>query len=94
MIEKIEQNQTNKCCFICGLPYTEKHHVFYGQNRKKSEKYKMYVYLCAEHHRGTNGVHGKYGNELNIALKKHFQMYFEKLYQNKDFLKTFGRNYK
>jgi hypothetical protein len=35
---------------------------------------------CQEHHRGTNGVHGKNGSKLDRALKLQFQNYLELLF--------------
>lgn len=46
-------------CEICGkwLPL-ERHHVFSGSNRKKSEKYGLVAYLCHNHHNEPpDGVH-------------------------------------
>ena len=46
-------------CFLCGQ-YTqlEKHHLFGGALRKKSEKYGLTVYLCHScHNEPPNGVH-------------------------------------
>lgn len=31
------------------------------------------IYLCWDHHHGTNGVHGKYGSKLDNELKRKFQ---------------------
>ena len=40
----------DKRCFLCGRNDTgdplERHHIFGGANRKKSEKYGLVVYLC------------------------------------------------
>ena len=79
-------------CLICGNPYTEEHHVFFGTaNRKMSEKYGMKVYLCAEHHRGNRGVHQD--RALDLFLKRMAQAKFEEVY-DEDFIKIFGRRYK
>jgi hypothetical protein len=43
-----------------------------------------------EHHRGTNGVHGKNGHELDIRLKQLGQEVFN---NDPKFIKIFGRNY-
>ena len=79
-------------CLICGNPYVEEHHVFFGTaNRKMSEKYGMKVYLCAEHHRGNRGVHQD--RTLDLFLKRMAQAKFEEVY-DEDFIKIFGRRYK
>lgn len=40
----------DKRCFLCGRNDSgdplERHHIFGGANRKKSEKYGLVVYLC------------------------------------------------
>lgn len=61
-----------KECFICQSQINlEEHHIFFGNaNRRLSEKDGLKVWLCVEHHRGTNGVHGKNGNELDHRLKQ------------------------
>ena len=87
--------QNNKECLICLNPNVEEHHVFFGSaNRKQSEKYGLKVYLCMEHHRGTNGVHGKNGKILNDKLKRFAQIKFEEANPGLDFIKIFGRNFK
>ena len=46
-------------CFLCHQYCdTEKHHIFGGALRKKSEKYKLTVQLCPYCHRDNKeGVH-------------------------------------
>ena len=78
-------------CFVCGRYGTEKHHVFFGNNRKLSDKYGMIVGLCYDHHRGNNGVH--FNKELDLRLKKMGQERFTEIYPDVDFLAVFGRNY-
>lgn len=81
-------------CFICGNPDTERHHVFFGsKNRQISEKHGFVVDLCYIHHRGTYGVHGKYGHQLDLQLKQHCQREFEKTHTREEFIKLIGRNY-
>lgn len=63
---------SNRKCWVCGsVNNLELHHVFFGTaNRKLSDADGLTVWLCPEHHRGTNGVHGKNGHELDMALKR------------------------
>ena len=89
--------QNKKRCFICeretGL---EEHHVFFGTaNRKLSEKDGLKVWLCYEHHRGTNGVHGKNGHTLDCYIKSIAQMRYMEYYgkTKEEFIKRYGRNY-
>ena len=48
-----------KSCHICGRSgSTERHHIFGGAMRSKSERYKLVVDLCYECHRtGERAVH-------------------------------------
>lgn len=63
-----------ECCFVCGSFNTELHHiVFRSQNKQLEDCYLNHIRLCPEHHRGTNGVHGKKGHKLDKVLKLHFQ---------------------
>ncbi len=72
--------QNKKECYICGLYYPlECHHIYFGANRNISEKQGFKVWLCAEHHRGTVGVHGKYGHALDIILKQERERKYIKL---------------
>ena len=80
-------------CIICGSPYVEVHHVFYGTaNRKLSDKYGLVVPLCREHHTGDNGVHFNY--KLDLYLKKMAQTYFEEhIGDRKTFREVFGKSF-
>lgn len=80
-------------CYVCGSPYVEKHHIFYGvANRKLSEQYGMVVALCPEHHRGTHGVH--FNKVLDQHLKETAQKYFEAEIGTRDtFRAIFGKSY-
>lgn len=84
--------QKDKQCFVCGSPYCEDHHIFFGTaNRKLSEKYGLKVWLCPEHHRGTRaGVH--FDRKFDLELKKYAQRKFEETY-DENFVTLFGRNY-
>ena len=59
----------------------EEHHVFFGRGRRKiSDREGLAVYLCHEHHQGTNGVHGKNGKLINYTLKEIAQEEWERRY--------------
>lgn len=64
--------QEEKRCYICGLySPVEEHHIYFGNpNRRISEENGFKVWLCAEHHRGIIGVHGKLGHSLDLKLKE------------------------
>jgi hypothetical protein len=64
--------QNKKECYVCKTTYgLEFHHCIFGTGRRKlADEDGLTVWLCSEHHRGTFGVHGKCGNNLNIKLKE------------------------
>lgn len=81
-------------CVVCGTNYNlHRHHIYGASNRKHSEEYGCWCYLCARHHNMSNdGVH--FSKTLNLKLKQQCQRAFE--YQvgtREDFLKIFGRNF-
>lgn len=69
------------------------HHVFFGTaNRAKSEKYKLVVPLCYEHHLGAYSPHRN--RDFDLKLKRMAQEYFEANYGSRDdFRNEFGKNY-
>lgn len=85
--------QRTKVCWVCGKTENlEEHHVFYGRAyRHLSEKYGLKVWLCAEHHRGSGGVHGK-NRELGLSLMRYAQKRFEADHTRDEFIRIFGRN--
>ena len=98
MAESIIQKDKTKC-FICkqnpcGDPL-DKHHVFFGPMRSKSERYGLTVYI---HHSkchifGENAVH--VNAEINRALQAFAQKKAMKHYgwSVDDFRKEFYKNY-
>lgn len=80
-------------CFFTGNAPVERHHIFGGANRKKSEKQGFVVPLRPDLH--PNGVFaGKHAKEIDLKLKKMAQEYYEVHYGNREsFVKEFGRNY-
>lgn len=80
-------------CIICGSPYVEHHHVFFGTaNRKVSDKYGYVVELCHYHHNEPPmGVH--FNKEFDLMLKQQCQRDFEKNHTRAQFIKEFGRSW-
>lgn len=86
-------------CFLCGANGStdplDRHHIFGGSNRKKSEKYGLVVDLC--HHQchifGPNAAH------QNAAVMQRLHEYGQKKAMEEqgwtveDFIREFGRNY-
>lgn len=85
--------QDIKECYVCGTTLDlHKHHIYEGMaNRKKSEKYGCWCYLCVKHHNMSKyGVH--FDKALDRNLKEECQKAFERKY-NEDFIKVFGKSY-
>lgn len=98
MAESIIQKDKTKC-FLCGMnAYIEpldKHHIFGGALRSKSEKYGLTVYLhhCRCHIFGENAVHRD--AQVNRKLRQIAQREAMKHYNwtEEDFRKEFCKNY-
>lgn len=86
-------------CFLCGKNGSsdplDKHHIFGGANRKKSERFGLTVDLC--HHEchifGKHAVH----NDANVMQRLHEygqrKAMTEQGWSVEDFIREFGRNY-
>lgn len=85
-------------CFICGrnahAEYfgLDEHHVFFGANRKLSEKYGLKVYICHDRCH-LNGVHKN--AKLNRAVQAMVQKIAMRYYgwTVEQFREIFGKNY-
>lgn len=88
--------QKNKECYVCKKSNNlHFHHIMFGKNRKKADNDLLTVYLCYEHHEGTNGVHGKNGHELDLRLKQIAEQVWLEYYNKTidDFISRYGRNF-
>lgn len=85
--------QDKKECLFChSTSNLHKHHIFFGSaNRKLSEKYGCWCWLCVRHHTSDDGVH--FNRPLDLMLKEYCQQEFEKLHSHEEFMKIFGKNY-
>jgi len=85
-----------KRCYLSdqeGVPL-EKHHIYYGSAlRKISDRCGFWVWLTPELHRGTYGVHGREGHNLDLLLKRDCQRAYEEENTRESFMKLIGRNY-
>ena len=87
--------QETKECFICKTKYgLQYHHVVFGAGKRQlSEREGLTVWLCREHHTGSNGVH--LNHDLDLQLKQIVEKRWMEV-NNKteeDFIKIFGKNY-
>ena len=82
-------------CFICGCAsWLERHHVFGGARRKKSEKYGLVVDLCHYcHNEPPDGVHHNKDTMLMLHRAGQEKAMRENDWTTERFIKEFGRNY-
>ena len=89
-------------CYRCGkVGQTERHHIFGGPNRKKSEEHGLMVYLChACHNEPPDGAH--FSKETADWLHRTGQAMFEAERwktgatweeARAEFMEIFGKNY-
>jgi hypothetical protein len=98
--KSIVQNNTENC-FICKrhksavLGGLDKHHIYFGSYRNKSEKYGLFVFICHNecHIFGNKSVHRN--ANVDLALKKYAQAKAMKHYgwSKEQFIEIFGKNY-
>ena len=90
--------EDNTKCFICGGRGGEpldKHHVFGGARRSKSEKYGLTVYL----HHNTCHIFGALAVHQNAQVNRNIQRIAQKKAMEKygwseeDFRREFGKSY-
>lgn len=81
------------CCIYTGSHKVERHHIFGGANRRRSEKYGFVVPLRPDYH--PNGVHFDPKNgDIDTDLKQAAQRYWEEyIGTREDFRKEFGRSW-
>lgn len=87
--------KTARCCFFCGrTDHLEKHHCMHGvANRKRADALGLWVWLCADCHRGTDGVHGKNGHGKDESLKMAAEYAFLQEHSLEEWMQFFGKNY-
>ena len=80
-------------CYFTGAAPVERHHIFGGINRKRSEEYGFVVPLRPDLH--PNGVFaGPDAKEIDTKLKTMAQEYYEEHYGTRDdFRREFGKSY-
>lgn len=80
-------------CMYTGKSPVERHHVFGGSCRSKSERYGFIAPLSPELH--PNGVHASVASvSIDMELKQRCQRYYEMVYGTREqFIKEFIRSY-
>jgi hypothetical protein len=86
-------------CWLCGANgYSDpldKHHIFGGANRKKSERMGLYVYLCHDrcHIFGRYSAHQNKDTMLKLHQYGQRKAMEENEWTTEDFIREFGKNY-
>lgn len=83
-------------CFLCGRAGDlDRHHIFGGPFRKKSDRYGLTVDLCHDtcHIFGPGAVHQN--QEVMLEVKRYGQRKAmqENGWSKEDFIREFGKNY-
>ncbi len=82
-------------CYFTGSPYVERHHVFGGHNRVRSEGYGFVIPLRRDLH--PNGVWfdpTPENKRIDGFLKQKCQEHYEQnVGSREDFIKEFGKSY-
>lgn len=83
-------------CYLCGRRGgLDKHHVFGGALRKKSERYGLFVWLCHEscHIFGPNSAHGN-GDTARMLHERAQRAAMERFgWSREEFREKFYKNY-
>ena len=86
-------------CFLCGRNGVgdplDKHHIFGGPYRGKSEKYGLYVYLCHNrcHIYGNMSAHKNQKTMRQLKRYGQLKAMKENGWSTDDFIREFGKNY-
>lgn len=86
-------------CFLCGRTGSDdpldRHHIFNGPYRKKSEKYGLVVWLC--HYRchifGKYAVHNNPESKLFLKKLGQEKVMREQGWDTRRFVREFGKDY-
>lgn len=88
-----------ECCWLCGRNGTgdplDKHHIFNGAYRKKSERYGLTVLLCHNrcHENGPDAVHRNQDTDRKLKQYGQHKAMEENGWTIQDFIFEFGKNY-
>lgn len=81
-------------CYLCGSNVVAIHHVFFGPNRSKSEKYGFILPLHPRWHTESNDAVHRGNRKLDIQLKQLAQTYYEEhIGTRAEFIIEFGKSW-
>lgn len=97
-MKKVKRELAHEC-WLCGrngcADPLDKHHIFGGGNRRKSEQYGLFVYLCHNrcHENGPEAVHRNPETAQKLHEYGQRLVMEEQGWTVEDFRLEFGRNY-
>ena len=83
-------------CWLCGKGGAmERHHIFGGSNRKKSEEYGLVVLLCGDtcHRNGPRAAHQCAETALELKKYGERKWMYDHEASTDDFRAVFGKSY-
>ena len=95
----MKHTETDRKCFLCGRNGAgdplDKHHIFGGPYRGKSEKYGLYVYLCHNrcHIYGKMSVHQNQKTMRQLKRYGQLKAMKENGWSTDDVIREFGKSY-
>ena len=81
-------------CYICHTQRDlQRHHIFGGPNRRRSDDDGLWIYLCVDHHTGNHGVHRDFG--LALEIKQMGERAWIERYgkTREEFIRDYGKNF-
>jgi len=93
--------QDKKACYITGQEddgtlygSLDKHHIFFGNDRKTSEQNGFWVYLRHDHHIQDSKFATPHNNaDVDRWLKRKCQKKYEETHSREEFMALIGKNY-
>ena len=87
--------QDEKVCFLTGsTEELDKHHIYFGPNRKISEKHGFWVWLRHDMHiAGSQNKTPHNCRYVDLYLKEKCQRKYEETHSREEFIALIGRSY-
>ena len=87
--------QDEKVCFLTGSTENlDKHHIYFGGNRKISDKNGFWVWLRHDYHIADSPHLTPHNDRLtDLYLKRKCQAKYEETHTRDEFMKIIGRSY-
>lgn len=100
-MRSIMHDKSDGTCYLCMIlnddymrrSFLEEHHCIGGKGRRAlSERWGLKVYLCHEHHTGSD-MSAHRNAKIGQMLKEKAQRAFESKWPDKSFMEIFGKSY-